>query len=218
MRHYSKGEAYYVYNSSVGKQKMFQDKEDLSRFLFLILYFQSPLTFTNLSRPTKRFLEKGRFGIKKDLRVNVARQRTVELLHFCLMPREFHLVILNRRDKALSKYMQRIQNSYAKYFNTKYGLHGHVFSGTFKAKEIEDFDALLHISSYIYKAPQEIKMWEQTYSTYPWSSFRDYHETNRWGHLLKTSYILDQFPTKSLYEQYITTSLPRKDIKEMLGL
>src|SRR3989344_3364904 len=156
-------EYYHVFNRGVEKKPVFLDKRDYARFLFLILYFQSPTGFYNLSRPVTSFVRSLTFNVDKEKEAAVIKNRTIELGAFCLIPNHFHLLIREVEEKGTAKYMQRVLTAYAKYFNTKYKHSGHVFQGTYKVNHVEDNDQLLYLSAYIHKNPQN-------YTSYPWSS------------------------------------------------
>ncbi|PIU99599.1 MAG: hypothetical protein COS58_01470 [Candidatus Tagabacteria bacterium CG03_land_8_20_14_0_80_41_22] len=57
------GEYYHIYNRGNNKQNIFLDNRDWARFLFLILYFQSPECFYNLSRQISYFVRNRVFNI-----------------------------------------------------------------------------------------------------------------------------------------------------------
>ncbi len=57
------GEYYHNFNRGMSKQLIFHNNTDWTRFLFLILYFQSPLTFINIGRPVKQFVKHSVFNI-----------------------------------------------------------------------------------------------------------------------------------------------------------
>ena len=59
------GEHYHLYGRGVAKQKLFLDKRDYVRFLFLILYFQSTISIYNISAIVSYFVKHGRFKVAK---------------------------------------------------------------------------------------------------------------------------------------------------------
>lgn len=189
-------EFYHIFNRGVEKQPVFLDKRDFVRFLFLILYFQSPINFFNLSRPVTSFVRSQAFNIDNEKTALVLKSKTVSLKAFCLMPNHFHLLIQEIEENGIARYMQRILTAYAKYFNTKYNHNGHVFQGTYRTNHVEDNDQLLYLSAYIHKNPPE-------YFTYPWSSFSSYSKVNPWPKLLDTSDILNQFETPESYISWV---------------
>jgi len=204
----AEGEHYHIIGRGNNKEKIFLDDRDYSRFLFLILYFQSSHNFINIGRNVTYFKNKKDFGIEQDKVDLIVSNRYVELVNFCIMPNHYHLTVFNKTDKGISKYMQRVLNAYAKYFNTKYKQTGHVFQGPYKAVHISDDVQLQYLSTYIHKNPTEIK--GENYKTYKWSSYQDYIDKNRWGGLLKPEIITESFGSKNNYKNFVQDS-PAKD-------
>jgi len=204
------GEFYHVYNRGNLKQNIFTEERDWVRFLFLLLYFQSPIVFYNISRSVSSFVRHRVFNIEDNLRQKIIKNRTVELTCFCLMPNHFHLIVRETKNNGISNYMQRIQNSYTKYCNIKYQKSGHLLQGPFKIVRIKDNNQLLYLSTYIHRNPIELNRENpRYYYDYTWSSLQDYTNKNRWGELLKTDIIACQFSGKEKYENFVNTSVAK---------
>jgi putative transposase len=139
----------------------------------------------------------------------------VELSSFALMPNHFHLIVKETKERGMGKYMQRVLNSYTKYFNTRYGVSGHLFEGPYKAVHIESNEQLLHLSAYIHLNPREFNEWHKKEVNFPWSSYQDYIKENRWRNLLKIEIITEQFKNKNEYKNFVETS-GAKEIKDEL--
>ena len=209
------GEYYHVFNRGNNKQNIFSDQKDWVRLLFLILYLQSPINFNNIGRQTSRYVKHPMFNIAENIKKDVIKKRSVELIGFTLMPNHFHLILHELKEGGISKYMQRILNAYTKYFNTKYKKVGHLFQGPYKIVHVENNEQLLYLSTYIHRNPREIKEWKNREDGYPWSSYQDYIKENRWSDLLKNDVISSQFSNKKEYYEFVKTS-PAKD-KDILG-
>lgn len=199
-------EHYHIFNRGNNKQNIFLDGRDRIRFLFLILYLQSPLVFQNMSRPVSNFVKSSAFNISGTITEKIIKNRYVELVNFTLMPNHFHISIRELKEEGISQYMQRILTAYTKYFNAKYGKSGHLFQGPFQIVHIEDNEQLLHLSAYIHRNPRELKEWKNKEHQFPWSSYQDYITENRWGELIKREIILDQFSDKKEYQNFVKTS------------
>lgn len=132
--------------------------------------------------------------------------REVKIGHFGAMPTHFHFEGQELEEGGISRMMQRFGNSFTKYINAKYNRSGHVFEGTFQARHVSDNDQLLNISSYIHNNPRELKKHFGKEHLYPWSSFQDYTSVNRWGELLDTSPILEQFENPEEYKIFVNQS------------
>jgi len=201
----TKNTPYHIYNRGNLKQTIFHDPSDYARFLFLILYFQSPQIIPHVSRAVGHFLKHKTFKISEDIIEEIVDTRTVELLNFCIMPNHFHLTIKNLDEHGISKYMHRVSSAYAKYYTSKYETSGHVFQGTYKAKEILTTEQLVYTSAYIHRNPCELSKWQDHPEHYLWSSLSDY-STNRWNKLLKPEMILSAFDHYEDYMHYCSTS------------
>ncbi|MEK7642396.1 MAG: transposase, partial [Patescibacteria group bacterium] len=144
-------EVYYLHNSSSGNNILFGDEQDFIRFLFLILYFQSPTPIYNSAWYTQMFEKKGSFvSLQKNLG-EILRTRAIELLCFNLEKDSFHLLVRNLVDGSASVYMQRVLTAYSKYYNAKYVRRGHVFNGPFIAIKIKNNEALSKASFFTHK-------------------------------------------------------------------
>lgn len=203
---FASGEHYHVYNRGNGKQLIFLNDKDRTRFLLILLYFQSPLYFNNMHRLARNFVQHLELNIREENIQEIAKKRYVSIESFVLMPNHFHLIVLQEKDHGISRYMQRVLNAYTKYFNTKHEKSGHVFQGTFQAVYIQTNRQLLHTSAYIHRNPRELKQWHGRESQFLWSSYQDYVIKNRWGNLLKTEIINSQFSGEKDYKKFVETS------------
>lgn len=192
----------HVYNRGVLKQPIFFNERDKKRFLFLILFFQCPETIKNIDRSFKEFAKNPELFVSTNK--HFLEDRYVELTSFCLMPNHFHLLVHELKEGGISKYMQRIQNAYTKYINTKYEKSGHLFQGPYKAVRVESNEQLLYLSCYIHKNYSD---WKNHF----YSSFQDC-TVNRWGDLLKTDIFTGQFSGKGkdTYKNYVETSVAKE--------
>lgn len=198
----SPGEYLHIYNRGVLKQPIFFNDIDKKRFLFLILFLQYSDTIKNIDREFKNFVK----NTKRYLVSNKPspKNRYVELVSFCLMPNHFHFLVHELQEGGVSKYMQRIQNAYTKYINTKYNKSGHLLQGPYKAVRLENNEQLLYLSCYIHKNPNH-------WRNYFYSSYQDC-DNNRWGDLLNTKIITSQFTDKykDTYKNFIETSTAKE--------
>ncbi|MDO8183845.1 MAG: transposase [bacterium] len=212
---FAPGEYYHLVNRGVGKKNIFINTADYARFLFLILYCQSPVSFTNIGHHTSKFKNTNTFRISLTTETKVISNRYVELVSFCLMPNHFHLLIKEEQEGGISCYMQRIQNAYTKYFNTKNKITGHLFQGPFRAVHIEDNEQLLYLSAYIHKNCSELKGWRSKENTYPWSSLIAYNYNYHWSKLLKPEIILEQFNNLDDYMNWLKNNSAKESLTDL---
>lgn len=210
-------EHYHIYNRGMHKHQIFFDDRDYARFLFLILYLQSPVVFQNIGRPVTSFVKSSAFNIDEDTVIQVVDNRNVSLLSFAIMPNHFHLIVKSLAENSIANYMHRIGTAYTNYFNTKYRHSGHILQGKYKAVHIADNDQLLYTSAYVHKNPSELPGWRNKISDYRWSSYQDYTRDNRWGELLDKELVLEQFDNLGEYREWVsqTTAKELKEFEEI---
>jgi putative transposase len=152
--------------------------------------------------------------ISEEIVKEVEKNRMVELVHFCLMPNHFHLIVQELMEGGISRYMHRVLTSYTKYFNTRHEKSGHLFQGPYQSVWLEDDEQLMYLSSYIHKNPHELKNWKGKEHEYYWSSYPDCIGENRFGSLLKTDIVMARYgETKSKldYMEFVKSS-PAKEL------
>jgi REP element-mobilizing transposase RayT len=93
---------------------------------------------------------------------------------YCLMGNHVHLLI-NEGTDTISGIMQRINISYAYYFNKKYKRVGHLLQDRYRSENIEDDSYLIAAMRYIHNNPVKSGMVERALQ-YRWSSLRVYLE------------------------------------------
>jgi putative transposase len=157
------------------------------------------------NRYINNYLEKRVFGVKEKEVNEICLSRFVEVINFCIMPNHFHITVKSTTEEGISRYMHRVANAYAKYFNKKYSKSGHVFQGTYKAKFISSDSQLVYLSAYVHRNPHDLEMWKNNSINYPWSSYQDY-ERNRWGRLLLPAEITESFRNHGDYRDYVESS------------
>ena len=202
----------HVYNRGISKSIIFFNDRDRKRFLFLMMILQIPETMKNIDRMFKDFALDPETYIK-NFDSHGLKKRQIELVSFCLIPNHFHLLMQEIEEGGISKYMQRLQNAYTKYINTKYERSGHLLQGAYKAVLIESNEQLLHVSAYIHRNSREIKEYKNKELKYFWSSYQDCVLVNRWGEFLKPDILIGQFSSKrgESYQNFVETSGAKED-------
>ena len=153
----------------------------------------------------------GAWETESELISRIIETRYVALEAFAFMTNHLHLTVCEIEELGTVRYMQRVLNAYAKYFNTKYEMVGHLFQGPYRAVHVEDNDQLLYLSTYIHRNPRELPGVVGNEHQYEWSSYRDYLGPNRFGKLLDLSLILDQFETANDYRAFVDSSVAKDE-------
>lgn len=216
LQEFAEGEYYHLLGRGAGKQNIFADTRDYARFLFYILYFQSPLPLYNIGRHVTSFIKEGQFGVEPKMKTRIVQERYTELVCFALMPNHFHLLVKEKTEGGISRMMQRVLDGYTKYFNIRYKRSGHLFQGPFHAVHVGNNTQLLHLSAYLHRNPRELSRWKQQEEYYQWSSYQDYTRNNRWSNLLVSEVVLGQFKNNREYLHFVKTSTAKKLREELL--
>src|SRR3989339_916042 len=124
------GEYYHIYNRGVDKRDIFNDKEDLHRFIESICEFNQIDGIGSI-----RDLRKSK-SESKALHLPISKDPLVAIVAYCLNPNHFHFILKQLVDGGISKFMQKLQGGYTSYFNVKNSRSGSLFQGTFKAQHI----------------------------------------------------------------------------------
>ncbi|MCF7906991.1 transposase [Patescibacteria group bacterium] len=184
---FSTGEYYHIYNRGVEKRDIFLEKGDYLRFIhyLYVLNDDNPLTVDFRRKNFKTQEVNNMYEVRP--RTFFSRELLVDILAFCLMPNHFHLFVRQRKEKGISKFMQKLGTAESMFFNSKYDHSGSVFQGKFKAKRVKDEKQALVLANYIHlnaigliesnwkrgvvgSAQRVIEFLEN----YRWSSYLDY--------------------------------------------
>jgi len=192
---------YHVVNRGIASQPIFTDRHDYLRMLHTIIFYQNdqpPLRYSFFIRQTA--------DKRENILSNLHKNRTllVDVVSYCLMTNHVHLLLIQRLDNGISKFMSQIANSYTKYYNTKYNRKGPIFQGKFKAVRIATDEQLLHVSRYIHLNPYTsfvVKYLSQL-ETYPYSSLQEYLNLQSNGFCEK-GIILNQFRNLATFKQFM---------------
>lgn len=92
------------------------------------------------------------------------------------MPNHYHFLVKELIENGIRKFIGNLQNSYAKYFNTKKKRKGSLFTEMFKNVRVENDEQFVHLARYIHLNPLTSYVISKTeeLDTYPWSSFSCY--------------------------------------------
>ena len=103
---------------------------------------------------------------------NIKKKNAFELHSFSCMTNHYHILI-ETDGVDIWFIMQRINQLYAAYFNTKYELRGHLFQGRYKSVLVKNEAYFLQTSKYIHRNPVNAFVVYKP-EDYAWSSYRTY--------------------------------------------
>lgn len=164
-------EYYHLYNRGTEKRLIFLDKNDYDYFLFL-MYICNTVKSIKL----------------RDVGNNFDREETiVDIGAYCLMPNHFHILVHEKTEGGISKYMLKLMTGYSMYLNKKYKRTGKLYEGVFKSIHANSDRYLKYLYSYIHLNPVKLidKNWKENKKrnianllnhvfSYPYSSLKEY--------------------------------------------
>jgi putative transposase len=77
------------------------------------------------------------------------KKEDVEIHAYCLMPNHFHLMLVPRHEKSLSRFMQWVMTSHVRYYHKKNKTSGHVWQGRYKSFIVEQESYYITLMRYI---------------------------------------------------------------------
>ena len=217
-------EIYHIYNRGVEKRRIFLDEKDYFRFIHNLFEFNdiAPASHKNLSN------QRGEVGLPP---VRKPRELLVNILAFCLMPNHFHLLLLQKKDEGVTRFMRKMGTGYTNYFNTKYDRVGPLFQGKFKAKIVGKDEYLLHLADYIHINPVEIirPKWKDGekgnigevknfLQNYRWSSLLDYVGKKNFPSVTQRNFLLNFFSGIQDYEKEFFNQFQKIDLEKIQEL
>jgi len=211
---FSPGEFYHVYNRGVEKRVVFLSDLDHDRFRALLYLCNStePLRLDNLAK-----YQRGEALLSSAL--SIARKETlVAIGAYCLMPNHFHLLIQEKSDNGISRFIHKVSTAYTMYFNKRYARTGALFQGVFKSTHADDDRYLKYLISYIHLNPLKLiePHWKDIGITdmahamkwlddYPYSSYLDFKSNDRIVHkILDRDSLPDYFHGSADFDSHLT--------------
>jgi len=201
---------YHIYNRGVDKGKTFMNDQDYYQFIHDLFEFnnkdQTPHLKNNGEVRPLRF--------KKE-----KREPLIEILSFVLMPNHYHLILRQKEDNGVSKFMQKLGTGYTMYFNGKYKRIGSLFQGKFKAKLIKRESHLLYLPFYIHLNPIKLINKKSSLSekwkflkNYKWSSFKDYIGEKNFPSVINKEFLSETLGNKNNHKKEIKNYLKKDKI------
>jgi len=194
-------EYYHIYNRGVDKREIFSDGFDYVRFLRSIEEFNRPDSIGSIYEQS--------FHKKDSLGHSVS--KLVKIVAYCLNPNHYHLILQQKQDDGIEKFMHKVGMGYSKYFNHKYRRSGALFQGVFQSINIDSNEYLLYLSAYVNKN----KFIHGYKDNFNFSSLDEYLDKSRYKFCSK-DVILKQFKNKNEYKKYLDANA--KHLKEKKNL
>ncbi len=104
-------------------------------------------------------------------------KQDVKLISYCVMNNHVHMIIYSENIKELTKFMERLNTTYAIHYNKNENRVGYVYRDRFKSKMLYNQDYLTKCIKYIHMNPVKARIVRQE-KDYKYSSYNDYINKN----------------------------------------
>ncbi len=214
-------EFYHIYNRGVEKRDIFQERIDYIRFINDMYEFNDAnfVAGSNIRFSCRR--PKG--ATEKEIDLTFVKEKNrkprkllIDILAFCLMPNHFHLILRQRIDGGIIKFMHKIGSGYASCFNLKNKRVGPLFQGPFKAKHINKQNYFDYLLFYLHFNPLDLlsedwrggeekdyKKYKDFLQEYRWSSHLDYLGHKNFPSITSRDFYLDLLKGEEGYRDQI---------------
>ena len=164
---------YHIFNKTIDRKLIFDIPEVADYFMQLLGYYRSIKTkvrysvFRRLQQTERQFIEKA---------VNIKKNFRVEIQAFCLMPNHFHLLLKQKKDDGIVRFLSDVTNALTRYHNELYKRKGPLFLPQFRSRMIVSPEQYIHVSRYIHLNPYSayvVNTIDELFN-YPYSSLKAY--------------------------------------------
>lgn len=100
-------------------------------------------------------------------------KQKIELVNYCVMDNHVHIIIYTEDIEELTKFMERLNTTYAINYNKAENRVGYVYRNRFESKEIYNQDYLTKCIKYVHMNPVKAQI-TKTEGEYKYSSYNDY--------------------------------------------
>jgi REP element-mobilizing transposase RayT len=162
--------------------------------------------FNRGSRSEKIFFSIANYEYFLRLLTKNAATHLIYLVAYCLMPNHYHLVLQQKENGCISKFIQSVMTSYVQAINKKYNTSGTLFQGKAKAKLIDSNEYILQVIRYIHLNPVSARL-AQVPQGWQFSDYRKWIETDLFSGIsridnLRDSYFVNANEYQKFVEEY----------------
>lgn len=208
--HFAENEIYHIYNRGVEKRDVFMSDKDYFRFIHDLYEFNDENPVLNVAYYFNPQTMEVQHPYLRQEKEKKPRELLVEILAFVLMPNHFHLILRQKKENGIVRFMQKIGGGYTLYFNQKHEKRvGSLFQGRFKAVLVNQDAHFIHLPFYVHANPLSLNYGSSTsivdpvgfLENYRWSSFMDYIGKKNFPSVTSREFLLDFFGGSEEYKK-----------------
>lgn len=124
----------------------------------------------------------------------------IDIISYSIMPTHLHLILKQNTSDGITKYMSRLLNSYAKYFNQIHHRSGPLWSGRFQNVLVDSDEQLLHLTRYLHLNATSAALTKKP-EDWVYSSFLEYIKPDLSGGICNLEGLFDMTPDQ--YRKFV---------------
>ena len=129
----------------------------------------------------------------------------LKVIAYCLMPNHYHFLLLPEEDGILSRFIQRLFNSYTQAFNKQQNRTGTLFEGRAKSVLVDTDEYILHICRYLHLNPVKANLVTHP-EDWPYSNYLEWVK-KRGGTLVDREIVNGLFTSANEYENFVLNDI-----------
>ncbi|OGG16877.1 hypothetical protein A3D77_06415 [Candidatus Gottesmanbacteria bacterium RIFCSPHIGHO2_02_FULL_39_11] len=204
---------YHIFNRLIDGHNFFKDHYYSSLFLDLLSYYLSnkaTLSYSKFKRTPTRIQN------EISLYLDYEKYHKVDIIAYCLMPTHFHILVRQKFEGGIVKYISDVINSFTRKYNLENRRKGPLFLPRFKSVSVVSDNQFIHVSRYIHLNPYSSGIINKVsnINKYPYSSLREYMGESK---LCKPNWLLSYFGmNKDKYTQFVLDNADyQKSLEEL---
>ncbi|NIM96190.1 MAG: transposase [Anaerolineales bacterium] len=127
------------------------------------------------------------------------------MIAYCLMPNHYHFLLSSEETYSLSRFVQRLFNSYTQAFNKQQRRRGTLFEGRARRVHVDTDKYVIHLCRYIHLNPVKAGLVEGP-GEWPYSNFHEW-VGQRQGILIDQEFVKQYFSKPEEYEEFVFSEL-----------
>lgn len=150
------GEYYHLFTRGVEKREVFLATGEYERFQLLLGLCNGaePVHLANFFKKYKG--EPFISLIQQGVGDGPGPDALVELIAYALMPNHVHLLVRERAQGGISRFMLKLMTAYSAFFNAKHQRSGPLFTRPFRSRHVDDDEYLRWVYAYVTLNPLDL--------------------------------------------------------------
>ena len=199
------GEVYHIYTKSIAGFKVFNTPAEFERMRIALRHYQPVKAPGRLSylmslcpSQTEPLAPRrcNTYAVEP-----VAGDRLIQLIAYCFMQTHFHLLVRQLEPDGISVFMNRILNSYSRYFNLRHRRKGPLWESRFQDRHIKTTEDALCMTRYIHLNPVTAGLVKKA-GDWEYSSYAEYMGKIPAAHCLCDFRTIFDLPPRQ-YEKFV---------------